>query len=298
MYVNDFESYIREHATQKITVGRSGANVYELDHTHIAKHVRRDRMQSDGDWDSYQREAQFYLSYASEEYPFLPKIYHCSCTDDEIRLIMEKYLPIDRNRLDDAMLEKVFSSLAQIHSMPVPGFLPQSDEGALYLSEEDIDQYVNGWLGVIREHDNAFSEDDLVMIGKNINTINKLVYSPKKMCCHGDFHFDNLLTDYNGNIIVCDWQNVNKGHPSGDISFFLSRLSADGFDIDKERAIEAYCRFSDGITHDEISMQMSLANLNVSFIFWHNYLHSSSTDHVRGIWNKMTADAKYLLKKI
>ena len=45
------------------------------------------------------------------------------------------------------------------------------------------------------------------------------------------------LTDHNGNIIVIDWQNVSIGHASSDISFFLSRLSADGIEISKEKAI-------------------------------------------------------------
>lgn len=56
-----------------------------------------------------------------------------------------------------------------------------------------------------------------------------------------------------------------------------------------------YCRFSTAdITHDEISMQMSLANLNTSFIHWHSYLRGCSIERVRGIWNKMIEHAEYL----
>ena len=297
MYFDNFEKYLNEHATGKITLGKSGANVYELENTQIAKYVRREFIQSEAAWESYGRELQFYLNYASEQFPFLPKIYHCCQTDDEIQLIMEKYHPIDRCNLDDAMLEKVFDVLTQIHNMPLPAFLPKTNSGALPLQEDEINQYLNGWCDVIREHSGVFAESDLRKIGEKINTINKHVFSSKEMCCHGDFHFENLLEDSRGNIVVCDWQNVNIGHVSGDISFFLSRLSADGVEISKEKAIQMYCGLSTaGITYEEIATQMSLSNLNTSFIHWHNYLHGCSVDRVHGIWEKMVEDAEYLYK--
>ncbi len=295
MYLNDFEKYIDEHITETITVGKSGASVYELDHVHIAKHIKRNLVQSDDDWDSYLRESQFYSSYASHSYSFLPKVHHLSKTDDEILILMEKYHPIDRHELNDATLEKVFEVLAQIHCMQPPEFSPETDTCALQLTEDEIDQYLSGWCDVIREHGNVFSERDLIKIGEHINTINKKAYTSKKTCCHGDFHFDNLLQDDGGNIIVCDWQNVHCGHGSGDISFFLSRLSADGFEISKEKALKTYCRFSPGdANYDDISIQMSLANLNTSFIHWHNYLKGCSTERVRKIRDKMIEDAEYL----
>ncbi len=281
--------------TKQITIGKSGASVCELDHMYIAKHIQRNLMQFDADWDSYRREAQFYSSYTSESFPFLPKIYHCSQTDDEIQLIIEKYYPVNKNNLDDVMIKKIFDVLAQIHNMPIPEFLPPICAGALRLDKDEISQYLSGWFDVIREHDDVFSESDLIKIGENINKINKQAYASKQLCCHGDFHLDNLLANGEGNVIVCDWQNVNSGHVSGDISFFLSRLSADGFQISKEKAIRTYCRFTAAnITYEEISMQMSLANLNISFIHWHNYLRGCSVERVREIWERMIEDAEYL----
>lgn len=294
-----FEKYIEEHMIERIATGKSGADVYELDHSRIAKRVRRDLMQSDDDWDLYQREFRFYSCYNSEEYAFLPRVYHCCQTDNEIQLVMEKYCSIDRCSLDDAMLGKIFFVLAQIHSISEPEFLPKTDAGALQLEQDEIIQYLNGWSDVIREHGNAFMENDLHRIGESINTVNKKVYSPKRACCHGDFHFDNLLADEDGNIIVCDWQNVNIGHVASDISFFLGRLSADGYGISKEKAIQMYCRFSTAdVEYDEIAMQMSLANLNTSFIHWHNYLHGCSLERVRGVWKRMIEDAEYLYECI
>ena len=45
---NNFQKYIDEHMTEQITIGKSGASVYELDHIYIAKHIRRSLMQSGG----------------------------------------------------------------------------------------------------------------------------------------------------------------------------------------------------------------------------------------------------------
>jgi len=199
--------------------------------------------------------------------------------------------------MNDFMLEKVFNVLTQIHNMPIQKFLSEKNEVALQLEKDEINQCMNGWYDVIREHSGVFTENDLYKIGENINIINKQLHPSKKMCCHGDFHFENILSDCQGNIIVCDWQNVNNGHVSGDISFFLSRLAADGIGISKEKAIQMYCRLStNNITYEEIAIQMSLSNLNTSFIHWHNYLRGCSIERVHGIWNKMIEDAEYLYK--
>ena len=43
-----------------------------------------------------------------------------------------------------------------------------------------------------------------------------------------------------------------------------------------------------------IRQQMCLTNLNTSFRYWHQYLHGSSEERVRDIYEKMVADAKEL----
>ena len=296
-FPTNFSQYVNEHQTKKITVGKSGADVYELDNNYIAKHVRRNLISSDENWNAYKREAEFYSACSQEQFPFLPKIYHCCQTDDEIQLIMKKYLPLNRKNIGAPLLENVFGVLAQIHNMPLPGFLFSAGMTSTIIDKEDINLCFSGWLDVISEHADTFPQSDLIKISENINTINQQLSSHKKMCCHGDFHFENILTDHNGNIIVCDWQNVSIGHASSDISFFLSRLSADGIEISKEKAIQTYCSFdSQIITPDEIAIQMSFANLFTSFIHWHNYLHGCSAERVAVIWDKMIADAEFLYR--
>lgn len=291
----DFNQYVNENLRQRITIGKGGASVYELNNSRIAKHIQRNVSESDSFWSSYQREFLFYTNYSSSAYPFLPKVYHCYQSDHEIQIIMEKYRPLNRNSLDAEVLEKVLAILAQIHSLPIPDFLPSMDTKPLMINQADISQYLLGWQEVVEEHGQEFSKDDLYRIAESINVINKKVHSTKYSLCHGDFHFENILEDDNGNIIVCDWQNIGIGHVSEDISFLLSRLSADGCNISKEKAIQIYCNYSNTeVTQEEIAMQMSLANLNTSFMFWHNYLHGCSVDRVRDVLKKMVEDLEDL----
>ncbi len=77
----------------------------------------------------------------------------------------------------------------------------------------------------------------------------------------------------------------------------LPSMAADGQNIAKEKAIAAYCALSGtGVTPEEIAVQMALANLNTSFLFWHNYLHSASCERVGEIFYKMAADMAFCLQ--
>ena len=156
--LQNFQKYINEYMTDKITVGQSGAGVYETEQKYIATYVRRDRLPSDAAWASYQREAQFYSSVSSGQYRFLPRIYHCRRTEDEIEILMQRYHPISRADFDDAMLSKVMDVLVQIHAMPVPAFLPQTNTAPVQLDKDEIRQCICGWRDVIREHGDIFQK--------------------------------------------------------------------------------------------------------------------------------------------
>ena len=79
------------------------------------------------------------------------------------------------------------------------------------------------------------------------------------------------MTDDKGAILVCDWQGVVVCGASADLSFFMSRLSA-----------------------DELERHMKAANVITSFRFWHYYLHGNDTERVRGIYDKMISDYQAL----
>lgn len=296
--MSQFERDIRAHLLRKNPVGKSGAAVYELDNGWVAKHVRRSELPAPSLWETYLREAQFYGCFSEEGLPFLPQVGFCSYSEDEIQIILKKYRPLPKGRLDNALLEKVLAALAQVHRLPVPEFLQQPDAGPVWLEPETIAGCLHGWQEVLAEHEGMLPSDSLHEAAESINAINQRLHSARRWLCHGDFHLENLLTDENGEILICDWQGVRLGHAAGDLSFFLSRLSADGCDIPREQAVQAYCRFAGtGLTPEEILVQMALASLSTSFLFWHQYLHGCPAGRVRDIFGKMAADLSYLLQR-
>lgn len=80
----------------------------------------------------------------------------------------------------------------------------------------------------------------LECIAEGINRIISWHGSEKVVLSHGGFHWDNLLIDNEGRIIICDWQGVEAGAASGDLSFFFGRLRGDGIQLKEQEIVEAY----------------------------------------------------------
>ena len=79
---------------KKITLGKSGAEVYDLDGEKILKHVCRDKLK-ENQFETYKKEALFYQSQmkgAGQAY--LPQIFELKLAQDEITILMKKSLTI------------------------------------------------------------------------------------------------------------------------------------------------------------------------------------------------------------
>lgn len=278
---------------KEITLGQSGAHVYELDEHRVLKVVLREEIKDSDRWTSYEKEA---LVYENVEADFLPKIYVNIHTEDVIFLIMEKYEILKRESLDDTTLESIMGRLVQIHKLPMPDFLPKEERKPAVFENGIIEECKQGWESVLAEHPGVFDSASLNEIGEKINIWNEIFFDRDTCFNHGDFHFENLLTDKDGNIVVVDWQNCGSGNAAGDISFLLSRLTADGHALEQEKVLGMYCKSAKKygliVSVEAIQRQISLANLNTSFRYWHMYLHGSDEKRVRDIYEKMVKDAK------
>lgn len=292
------KSIIKRVAGNEMTLGQSGAHVYELDDKRVLKVAFREEVQDDHIWASYEKEALFYESCKEA---FLPKVFVNIHTENEIFLILEKCYPLERERLDEELLEKIADVLVQIHGMKIPEFINVIERQPVVFTKEDVEESLQGWKSVLEEHPGVFEEEVLEEIAWKIPYVNRRFFHGESRFHHGDFHFDNIMQDAEGNIKVVDWQNCGVGHVSGDLSFWISRLSADGYGMDEKAVIEIYCQSAekkgDRVLPGEIEVQMSLANLNTSFRFWHAYLHHSTAERVGGIYVKMLADAKVLMEE-
>ncbi len=293
------KTIIDKVAIRELMMGQSGAHVYELDEQRILKVAFREEVQEEHIWKSYEKEALFYEHCKAE---FLPKVYVNIHSEKEIFLIMEKCIPLSREQLGTELLQKVMDVLVQIHVMGIPAFINAEERKPVIFSEEEVAESLKCWKRVLAEHPGAFKEEWLEEIGRHINDFNQKYYSEQSRFIHGDFHFENIMQDAEGNIKVVDWQNYGTGHISGDISFFLSRLSADGYEIDVKEVIDLYCECTKKrgcrVQTIEIEIQMCLANVNTTFRYWHEYLIGSTTERVGSIYEKMSEDGKILLNHI
>lgn len=285
-------NYLNEHNTAEIKVGQSGADVYEIDGKYVLKYVVRQKLQ-DEQFDTYSREALFYQSMHQRRY--LPEVLKAEASENEILILMKKYGRPERSALNAELIQRITKALAALHTDEAPSFLHQDKERAEPLSDKMIAECISGWKSVLAEHPGVFDKSQLDAIAGKMNELIIWHDSEERVLVHGDFHWDNLLEDENGNILLCDWQGVNLGGASGDLSFFLSRLGGDGVRLDAAVFLESYINAIRELSGKQIEQQdiirhMNAANVITSFAFWHEYLHGSSEERVRDIYGKMIKD--------
>ncbi|MDE6169014.1 MAG: aminoglycoside phosphotransferase family protein, partial [Acetatifactor sp.] len=208
-----------------------------------------------------------------------------------------KYCRPERHTINTELIQKITKTLAALHTDAPPSFMCKDQEKAEALSDQMITECLCGWKSVLAEYPGSFNENQLEEIAGKINNLIAWHDSEDRVLIHGDFHWDNLLEDENGNILLCDWQGVNLGGASGDLSFFLSRLGGDGIRIDAAVFLDYYVNAiwklsGKQIQRQDIIRHMNAANVITSFLFWHQYLHGSSEERVRDIYGKMTKDFK------
>lgn len=293
MNVNE---YLNGHNVTEIKVGQSGADVYEIDGKYVLKHVVRQKLPEEL-FVTYTREVSFYRNQMKRQRIYLPKVLEAEHSENEILILMKKYCSPKRDTINAELLQKITKTLAALHTDVPPTFMCKDQEKAELLSDQMITECLCGWKSVLAEHPGSFHEDHLEEIASKINSLIAWHDSEDRVLIHGDFHWDNLLVDRNGNILFCDWQGVNLGGASGDISFFLSRLSGDGIPIDATVFLDYYIDAIGKLSGKQIQWQdiirhMNAANVITSFLFWHEYLHGSSEERVRDIYGKMTKDLK------
>ena len=277
---------------KEIKKGQSGAEVYDINGTKIFKHVKRESIGNDK-FDTYTKEALFYRSLCPKT--FLPEVQDIEISGDEITLVMKKYRDLERDNINSGLIQKIAAVLADIHSMEIPEFLSGSGKTPNIMSNEEIKTCLDGWNSVLGEHPGAFDDAPLREISEKINGIISRHDSEDKVLSHGDFHWDNLLTDETGEIKVCDWQGVNVDGESADISFFFSRLEAAGFSIDRKLFLKHYSEETErktGVVVEakEIEWHIKASNVITTFRFWHYYLHGNPVERVREIYGKMAED--------
>ena len=288
--------YLTGHNVTEIKVGESGADVYEIDGRYVLKHVVRQKLKEEL-FAAYTREVLFYRSQMKRQRVYLPEVLPAEASEQEMLIFMKKYRRPDRDTINAELIQHITKSLAALHTDTPPSFMHKNQKKAEALSDQVIAECLCGWKSILAEQSGSFPENQLEEIAGRINHLIAWHDSEDRVLIHGDFHWDNLLEDEHGNILLCDWQSVNLGGASGDLSFFLSRLGGDGIRINTTVFLDNYVNAIRKLSGKQIRRQdlirhMNAANVITSFLFWHQYLHGSSEERVRGIYSKMTKDFK------
>lgn len=290
----DLRTFLSENRCTPIRLGQSGADVYDVNGESILKYVDRGRLDP-ALFDTYRREALFYQDKAGSSY--LPAVLSAEATEDGIILLLKKYACPDRSCLDEALLRKIARTLARVHTDCIPAFLEGGRKTPEPLPDRRIDECLSGWKSVLEEHPGAFDDSALEDAAEKISGIAAWHSAEEQVLTHGDFHWENLLLDENGEILVCDWQGVSAGGASGDLSFFMSRLGSDGVSVDSGLWLGAYADAVREITGrapdpECLTGHIAAANVITTFLFWHLYLHGADEDRVREIYGKMAGDLR------
>ena len=228
MHGINVKEYLAAHEHRKIRSGKSGAEVWEVEGRFVLKYVQRTKLPEPEVFDLYRNEAYFYQFFGQNRHkemlPCLPEVLEVQASKDEILILMKKYQELSRDEVSEELLRKIMRALAAVHTQEIPVFLRREKKQPGYLEEARIEGCIDGWRSVLAEHPGVFDEGILRETATKINELIGWHHGEQQVLSHGDFHWDNLLLGENGNIIVCDWQGVNAGGASGDISFFTSRL--------------------------------------------------------------------------
>lgn len=283
----------------EIHTGQGGAEVFSIGNGCIAKCA--DREKCGESWPSHQREAAFY-GFAQEKcLSFVPEVLCIRADDNEQLIVLREHAPLQREQVSSGLLDNVMATLAQIHATGLPAFLHDGAQAMTpaVFTEEEREACLAGWESVLAEHRDVFPLETIRQIPAHINAINQRSFSGLRCLVHGDFHSENLLRSEDEQILVCDWQGCGVGDPSGDLSFFISRLLSDGYPLDAKWLTERYCIHAAAaglcISPEHVRTQMALANLNTSFRYWYMFLHGAEEGRVRDILSRMEADFRELL---
>lgn len=302
MDINCAEIYLKKNEKNLLEGGKSGARVYDIGGEYVLKQIYGAELGNDELYEAYRKEARWYAE-GGAGLGCLPEVLDLRSTNDEISILMKRYQALSRQEINAELLEKIMRTLASVHAAEIPPFLNGKQYTARPLLEEQIRVSVEGWRTVLDEHPGAFDWGPLERIAKEINNIILWHGLEEAVLSHGDFHWDNLLMDNQGRIIICDWQGVGTGAASGDLSFFFGRLRGDGIQVNEQEIFETYGReirqlSGKKVTWEEVDGHIRAANVITSFTCWHQYLHGSSEGRVREIYGKMVTDSDVLRQAV
>ena len=293
---------LQGHQVREISLGKSGAQVYELDGSMVLKYADRRQLGSRAAWKACLRELEFYQWFSWKGISLAPEIVFSQTECGQMLLVTRRYPALSQEAARGMALDWIGDMLARLHSLTPPDFLAGNGAAKEPLwNQKRLRESLAGWQQVLEEHPKVFEPEALETALEQIDGLNRVFACRESCLVHGDFHCENLLLDWQEKkVLACDWQSAGMGDPAGDLSFFASRMEADGFPVRWEQLLKGYCRSCQrlGISRDKASLEarMRLNRLNTALAFWHQYLHGSSRERVERVYTRLAEDTAWLMQ--
>ncbi len=157
MNVNE---YLNGHNVMEIKVGKSGADVYEIDGKYVLKHVVHEKLKEEL-FAAYTREALFYRNQMTRQRIYLPEALRTETSENKILIFMKKYCRPQRHTINAELIQKITKSLAALHTDAPPSFMCKEQQKAEPLSDQKITECLRGWKIVLTEHSGSFHVNQL-----------------------------------------------------------------------------------------------------------------------------------------
>ena len=296
-YLQERGLFTAVQSLEPLRNGASGAKVYRvIDQagSYVVKHTHPSLCGGDQHLlSSYERELRFYSVVDSGTFPAVPQALHVENNPElGFILVLPNYERIEFDQWSPKLQERAAELCAQIHSLDpacVESLGLEFEE--ITVDTDSLDQALENWIYVLNRHCQQLDTKPLQNIRDSMSSICSILNAPPHRVCHGDFHAENLLLNQ-GDLVICDWQNVNIGKGAGDISFFISRGKAAGIDIDAAQLIDRYCEKLSFYTKQEVEKKdiydvINASTVHISFRFWPHYLRDAKADRVFQIYDAM-----------
>ena len=290
-----------------VSMGAGGAKLYVLhcgEERYVLKLAHPSFRPGDMDWLlSCRKEAAFYRLCGTmpETADFVPEVrFAGEHPAFGVLLVMAYHEPVPHGAWNEDLLESAMDTCARLHSMDPALFAPlELERTPCQVRQEDAEQALAAWEKVLAEHPGVFIKSLLTEVYRHLNEACGILNRGPFCLCHGDFHPENLLWE-KGRMYVCDWQNLHRGKPVGDVSFFCSRGRGFGIPLEEEKLLAYYCgRLSayTGVRTElrELHRERCAASLMNVFMGWPYWLTGCTAERVAVQWNEMTDSLHGLL---
>jgi len=292
-YLTDKKVFTDITSIEPINTGASGAKLFLISDSKNNYVLKNAHHNNGGHINSYINEYDFYKLNDKLKLPFVPEtLYYENHRDYGIVLVLCFYKPISHNEWDTELLLKAVGLCAELNSLDIETVSDLNlNFNKVKIDHKFAKQSYEAWKYVINRHTGYFDSVIIDKIYKNLDIVCPILNAEPHYICHGDFHPENILSD-GKKLFICDWQNISLGKCMVDISFFISRATAFGIEINDNELFDYYCaklsEYRQTMVDKSILQKDKDASVVLNtFLYWAYYLKDGGIERISPLFESM-----------